>query len=637
LKQIVGEESLIGEDRVTALLESVPLRSAEDMTGLIAELEKTLSPVRASHLSAVTSESSSTEVQPLANEAAATPEMSEPAPWLLQVGEFVEPMPMLSRDELIREIIERIGRARTPVTPLLVGHPGSGRSAVLSGLAQWLQDSSYSGPLAGARVYRAKAHALLGRNPATTIANIAREIGPDAVLCVDDLEVAASLSRNGADLAFLTAIRVLIAEQRPRVILVIDEAYASHLAAASSELEDELEVLPVPLLSRADTLTVTDVAAAELEVEHALTIPEPVRDLALAPAMLQRELAQPGLALARLDRAAVRCRLDGRDKVNPADLDEAVTGSNGPLIVDALTQAVTSRVRGQDQAIKRICERLALTRAGLDLRPSRPDGVFLLTGPTGVGKTEFAKVLTDELLGGPDGLIRLDMSEYAQEWALSQITGPPPGYVGSTDPGSWLTTKVLTRPDAIVLLDEFEKSHPRIWNTFLQIFDDGRLTDSMGRTVDFSRTVFLLTSNLGAAEAAKGPVGFSRGDDPAVFEERMRAATKAALAPELLNRLDDVIVFRPLDMDAITDIARQNVTIITDRYRSRGFELTIPDEVINHLATAGYNPEYGARHLQRNIERLLLEPLVGLQGHTFTASLQDGVVAWIAQPSPLSM
>lgn len=629
LQTLVECDELAGEDRVVGLLDRLGVKSGENLKDLLSALGDELRPFLDNSTGAeprIEEEQPAQQPQP--------PEKDNQDQWILAVGEFIEPVPIVGRDGTIDEVIERIGRVRQPVTPLIVGHPGSGRTAVLRGIANRLQAQDYSGPLAGAAVFRVKAHALVGRNPAGTLRSIANELGPDAVLCIDDLEIAASFSRVGADHEFLRTLRSLVAEQRPRIVITVDDGFASQLAAVANELDEELEPIVIPILPAPERRQVVTTEVRSLADAHDVTVPVEVVELAMAPALNQREQTQPGLALARLDSACVRCRLAGRSELTSSDLNMGVVAAEaGPLVVDALVAALSNRVRGQDEPIRRMAERLALTRSSLDLRPGRPDGVFLLVGPTGVGKTEFAKALAEVVMGNEDALIRLDMSEYAQEWALSQITGPPPGYVGSTDPGSWLTTKVLTQPNSLVLLDEFEKAHPRIWNTFLQVFDDGRLTDSMGRTVDFSRTVFILTSNLGAADAAKGPVGFGRRDgDPGEFDARINEAVKATLAPELLNRLDDVVVFRALGEGVIADIAQRNIDQLVDRYRTRGYNLEVPEVVVAHLAKAGYDPQYGARHLHRNIERLLLEPLIGVSGERLVAQLDNGHISWASMP-----
>lgn len=629
LQTMVTREELAGEDRVIELLEQVGATSNDNVNQLVSALGDTIGPLL-DELQGSQSESASTADQ---DAAGGTPSGRDRT-WLADLGEFLEPGEIIGRAAIVDDLIERIGRVRRPVSPLIVGHPGAGRTAVLRGMAGRLQDPAYKGPLSGRQVFRVKAHALLGRGPAATLRNIAKEVGSSAVLCIDDLEVAASFSRAGADHEFLRTVRSLVAEQEPRIVLTVDDGFAAQLAAVANELDEELEQVILPVLPAADRARVVSAEAAALAADHGVRISDHVVTLALAPALNHRELAQPGLALSRLDRACVRCRLDGRSDVEPLDLGLGSRPSEGgPLVVDSLIAELTARVKGQDEPIRRMSERLALTRSGLDLRPSRPDGVFLLVGPTGVGKTELAKAMADILMGGPDTLIRLDMSEYAQEWALSQITGPPPGYVGSTEPGSWQTTKVLAQPDSLVLLDEFEKAHPRIWNTFLQVFDDGRLTDSMGRTVDFSRTVFVLTSNIGAADAAKSPIGFSRRDGDDGFEERIRESTKGTLAPELLNRLDDVVVFRALSEETITEIAHQSIGQLVDTYRTRGFNLEVPQDVIGHIASTGYDPQYGARHLHRNIERLLLEPLIGVSGERLVARLAGNRITWDAPPA----
>jgi ATP-dependent Clp protease ATP-binding subunit ClpA len=296
-----------------------------------------------------------------------------------------------------------------------------------------------------------------------------------------------------------------------------------------------------------------------------------------------------------------------------------------------LLQQLKARIVGQDEALETIVSRLALTRMQFDLRPRRPDGVFLLAGPSGTGKSALAIALAESLFGGEGHFIRLDMSEYAHDWAVSRLIGPQPGYVGSDKPEGWLTTRVRQQPDSLVLLDEIEKSHPTVWNTFLQIFDDGRLTDGQGKEADFSRTVILMTSNLGSESfRRKRPIGFRNDDEAAdIRSERTEDAVKEAMPPELVNRLDAVIVFDALTPAAVREIASREIAAALDRLRGRGYDAEVPADVVSFVAEQGYDPAYGARHLHRNIERHLLETLVDHPPSKLRAALSGGSVAWV--------
>ena len=220
------------------------------------------------------------------------------------------------------------------------------------------------------------------------------------------------------------------------------------------------------------------------------------------------------------------------------------------------------------------------------------------------------------------------MSEYSEPHTVAKLVGSPPGYVGSTDPSSWLTTKVLATPDCVLLLDEMEKADPVVWNTFLQVFDAGRLSDGLGRTADFARVVVVMTTNIGARIfEGRSPTS---APDPQADRAGVLAAVKERMAPELVNRLDEVLVFAPLTPHDIRVIAHRLVDAMVVRMAGRGFRLSYDDAVLDVLAAAGYDPAYGARPLQRAVERLVVMPLAALGTGAWHAAVDAGVIGWHA-------
>ena len=270
------------------------------------------------------------------------------------------------------------------------------------------------------------------------------------------------------------------------------------------------------------------------------------------------------------------------------------------------------RVIGQEQAIKALSQAIRRTRAGLK-DPKRPGGSFIFAGPSGVGKTELSRTLASFLFGDQDALIQLDMSEYSERHTASRLFGAPPGYVGY-DEGGQLTEKVRRRPFSVVLFDEIEKAHPDIFNSLLQVLEDGRLTDAQGRTVDFKNTVIIMTTNLGTRDISKSlGLGFANSDDDLTNYERMKGKVsdelKTHFRPEFLNRIDDIIVFHQLTKDQIIQIVDLMVANLDERLRAKdmGIELTTAAKEL--LATRGYDPLMGARPLRRTIQREIEDSL----------------------------
>ena len=269
------------------------------------------------------------------------------------------------------------------------------------------------------------------------------------------------------------------------------------------------------------------------------------------------------------------------------------------------------RVVGQDEAVKAVARAIRRGRVGLK-DPKRPIGSFLFLGPTGVGKTELCKSLAEAMFGDENAMIRIDMSEYMERHTVSRLIGSPPGYVGH-DEGGQLTEKVRRKPYSVVLFDEIEKAHEDVWNVLLQILDDGRITDSQGRTVDFKNTVIVMTSNIGAKAltAAGAKLGFSseeRGGDPdaeTAFQrarDTVMAELRQTFRPEFLNRIDDIIVFRALTQADIQEVARRMLNTVSARMEAMGIHLDASDEAVAELAKEGFDPKYGARPLRRAIQ-----------------------------------
>ncbi|MDX1468907.1 MAG: ATP-dependent Clp protease ATP-binding subunit [Acidimicrobiia bacterium] len=268
------------------------------------------------------------------------------------------------------------------------------------------------------------------------------------------------------------------------------------------------------------------------------------------------------------------------------------------------------RIIGQHDAITAVSKAIRRTRAGLK-DPRRPSGSFIFLGPSGVGKTETAKALTEFLFGDEDALIQLDMSEYMEKHTVSRLVGSPPGYVGY-DEGGQLTEAVRRKPFSVVLFDEIEKAHPDVFNTLLQILEEGRLTDAQGRTVDFKNTVIIMTSNLGTRDLHKRAVGFHADDDEVTYEhmkEKVTDELKKHFRPEFINRLDEIIVFHELTMDELKEIVDLMLARVRDQLESQHLDLALTDAAKEFLGTEGYDPELGARPLRRAIQRLLEDPL----------------------------
>jgi ATP-dependent Clp protease ATP-binding subunit ClpC len=276
-----------------------------------------------------------------------------------------------------------------------------------------------------------------------------------------------------------------------------------------------------------------------------------------------------------------------------------------------LEETLHKRVVGQEEAVSAVSRAIRRARAGLK-DPRRPIGSYIFLGPTGVGKTELSKALAEAMFSDEDAMIRLDMSEYMEAHSVSKLTGSPPGYVGY-DEGGQLTERVRRKPYSVLLFDEIEKAHPDVFNILLQVLDDGRLTDSKGRTVDFRNTIIIMTSNVGAMRIANSRVmGFGAQGSAVTYEkmkENMLDELKKTFRPEFLNRLDEIIIFHPLEPEHTRKIVSLMLNSVIERLKERGIELIVSDEAADHLSEEGFDPTYGARPLRRAIQHQVEDSL----------------------------
>jgi ATP-dependent Clp protease ATP-binding subunit ClpB len=301
-----------------------------------------------------------------------------------------------------------------------------------------------------------------------------------------------------------------------------------------------------------------------------------------------------------------------RTQVGAEEIAEVVSRATGIPVAKMMTgereklirmeERLHERVVGQDEAVRLVSDAIRRSRSGLS-DPNRPYGSFLFLGPTGVGKTELCKALAGFLFDSEDRLIRIDMSEYMEKHSVSRLIGAPPGYVGY-DEGGQLTEQVRRKPYSVILFDEVEKAHPDVFNTLLQVLDEGRLTDGQGRTVDFKNTVLVMTSNLGSQM-----IQSMAGSEYSAIKAAVMAEVKTQFRPEFINRIDEIVVFHALSEEHIKSIARVQLKVLQARLAKMDYELEVSDAALSELAKAGFDPVYGARPLKRAIQSELENPL----------------------------
>ncbi|GMI95243.1 heat shock protein 101 [Hibiscus trionum] len=399
-----------------------------------------------------------------------------------------------------------------------------------------------------------------------------------------------------------------------------DKASKARLVEVRKELDDLRDKLqPLMMKYRKEKQRVDEIRRLKQKREElmfALQEAERRYDLARAADLRYGAIQEVESAIAQLEG-----NTDNTDEnvmltetVRPEHIAEVVSrwtgipvtrlGQNEKERLIGLAERLHQRVVGQDQAVGAVAEAVLRSRAGLG-RPQQPTGSFLFLGPTGVGKTELAKALAEQLFDDENQLIRIDMSEYMEQHSVARLIGAPPGYVGHEE-GGQLTEAVRRRPYSVVLFDEVEKAHISVFNTLLQVLDDGRLTDGQGRTVDFRNTVIIMTSNLGAEHLLSGLSGKC---SMQAARDRVMQEVRRHFRPELLNRLDEIVVFDPLSHDQLMKVARLQMKDVASRLAEKGIALAVTDAALDYILAESYDPVYGARPIRRWLEKRVVTEL----------------------------
>ena len=539
--------------------------------------------------------------------------------------------PLVGRENEIQRVIQILGRRRKN-NPMLVGDPGVGKSAIVEGIAIKIVNGDIPPVLADKRLisldlgsivagtkYRGDFEKRLKAIINETAAN------PDVILFIDEFHTIVGAGGASGSLDAANMLKPALARGEIQCIGATTMDEFRKIVEKDGALDRRFQKITVERTDIQHSISILDKLKTNYENYHNVTYSDDAIEACVR--MSERYITDrclPDKAIDVMDETGSMVRLKNPKKTacvsaeDVASMISKMTGIPSGQIAESegvrlmkMGDKLRSRIIGQDEAIDKVVRAIQRGRAGIK-DPGKPIGTFIFFGQTGVGKTQLAKSLAEYLFDSEDNMIRLDMSEYMEKFNVSRLIGAPPGYVGFEE-GGQLSERVRRKPYCVVLLDEIEKAHPDVFNLLLQVMDEGRLTDSNGRTVSFRNTILIMTSNVGSRELDEygSGVGFStsvknvQGNRKNVLEK----AVKKAFPPEFINRVDEQVFFRPLDKDDIGRIIDIELKGLKKRVKEAGFEITITPSAKRFVADAGYDPSFGARPLKRAIRKYIEDPV----------------------------
>ena len=536
---------------------------------------------------------------------------------------------VIGRKDEIDDIIRVLCR-KEKSNAILLGFPGVGKSKVIEGFVGRLLADDVPEHLLGKEVFKLNLGGLIAgtkyrgefEERFKAVLDEVLVAKGKIILYIEDIHQIVTAGRTEGSLDAGNLLKPLLAQGQINIIGTTTFAAYRESFELDQALEGRFQRIRIEEPDQDKALTILQGLRENYQDFHGVRLTDEALQAAISLSI--RYLSDrylPDKALDLIDEACAvkKIQLGQAQTERPdvsrediASIVERITGIKVQGIMDNerahllnLDKLLCQRIVGQDQAVQKVSEAILRSRAGIQ-NPKRPIGSFLFLGPTGVGKTALAKSLAERLFGNELEMVRLDMSEYMEKHAVARLVGPPPGYVGFEE-GGQLTEAVRRRLYSIVLLDEIEKAHPDVFNTLLQVLDEGRLTDSKGRTIDFKNTILIMTSNIGSQqilESLKSKQGLT-----AETQDEVLSLLQHSFRPEFLNRIDETVIFNPLRAEDMVNIVKIMVRQLQERLKQQKIQLHLSEEVYAFLAQQGYQPEFGARPIQRSIMRYLETPL----------------------------